>query len=430
MSSFLKDVTRVGASKFIIIVFGLGNSIITARYLGPEGNGIIAALMVYPSLFMSFGSLGIQQSTTYFLGRKVFTEEQIKTAITQIWSLTTVVSIIISFLLIKYFSNSGDNLLLVAFALLPIPFNLFNTYNSGIFLGKNDIRTYNKINWIPTVLIFFGGLLLVVGLKLNVAGAILAFVLGPLSMSIILLYKNKFLNAFSLKYDWGIIKSMLSLGVIYALALLIINLNYKVDVILLDKLSTSHQLGLYSKGAGITEYLWHIPMLFSTIVFARSAVSKNQDGFSHKVAQLLRVSFILIGVASIVLLILSKFIIVTLYGEQFLGSISVMNYLLPGVLILTIYKVMNMDLAGRGKPWISMKAMIPTLILNIVLNYIFIPKYGANGAAISSTISYALAGVLFLHFYSNETNMPIVTILKYRKSDFDPIIDVYNKIKR
>src|SRR5699024_6628372 len=148
---------------------------ITARYLGPEGNGIIAALMVYPSLFMSFGSLGIQQSTTYFLGRKVFTEEQIKTAITQIWSLTTVVSIIISFLLIKYFSNSGDNLLLVAFALLPIPFNLFNTYNSGIFLGKNDIRTYNKINWIPTVLIFFGGLLLVVGLKLNVAGALLAF---------------------------------------------------------------------------------------------------------------------------------------------------------------------------------------------------------------------------------------------------------------
>src|SRR5699024_5410139 len=204
------------------------------------------------------GSLGIQQSTTYFLGRKVFTEEQIKTAITQIWSLTTVVSIIISFLLIKYFSNSGDNLLLVAFALLPIPFNLFNTYNSGIFLGKNDIRTYNKINWIPTVLIFFGGLLLVVGLKLNVDGALLAFVLGPLSMSIILLYKNKFLNAFSLKYDWGIIKSMLSLGVIYALALLIINLNYKVDVILLDKLSTSHQLGLYSKGAGITEYLWHI----------------------------------------------------------------------------------------------------------------------------------------------------------------------------
>lgn len=430
MSSFLKDVTRVGASKFIVIVFGLSNSIITARYIGPEGNGIIAALMVYPSLFMSFGSLGIQQSTTYYLGRGVFTEEQIKVAITQIWSLTTVFSVITSFFLIKYFSSSGDNLLLVIFALLPIPFNLFNTYNSGIFLGKNDIGTFNKINWIPTVVIFFSALVFIVLFKLNVAGALLAFVLGPLSMSFILLFKNKFLKAFSLKYDWRIIKSMLSLGVVYALALLVINLNYKVDVILLDKLSTSYELGLYSKGAGITEYLWHIPMLFSTIVFARSAVSKNEDGFSHKVAQLLRVSFILIGVASLVLFVLSKFIIVILYGKEFLGSTSVMNYLLPGVLILTIYKVMNMDLAGRGKPWISMKAMVPALILNIILNYLFIPAYGANGAAISSTISYAIAGIMFLYFYSKETKIPIASILTYRKSDFDPIIDLYNKIKR
>ncbi len=429
MATFIKDAVRVGVSKFLMIIFGLGTSIITARYIGPEGNGIIAALLVYPSLFMSFGSLGISQSTTYFLGKGIYSENQIKTAITQIWIITTIFSIIISFVLMRYFSETGGNLYLVILAVLPIPFSLFNTYNSGIFLGSNDIRTYNKINWIPTLIILIGTSLFVIGLKLDVAGALLASVGGSLFMALVLLFKNKFIQAFSFKYDWTIIRAMLSLGIVYAVSLLVINLNYKVDIIILDKLSTPFEMGIYSKGNGITSYLWQIPMLFSTIVFARSAVSKDGLQFSYKVAQLLRVSLIFIGLMSIILLVMSELIIVGMYGEPFRGSISVLNYLLPGVLILTFYKVLNMDLAGKGKPWISMKAMIPALIINIALNLIFIPKYGANGAALSSTISYALSGTLFLFFYSKEAQISIKEILTYKKTDFDPILNVLKKAR-
>src|SRR5690606_24856053 len=123
---------------------------------------------VYPSLFMTVGSLGIRQSTTYFLGKNIFEEEKIKTAITQIWIITTIVSIFSCFLLMYYFSRSGSNLSLVLLALSPIPFSLFNTYNSGIFLGKDDIRTFNKINWIPSLLVLIATAILVVGMNLNV----------------------------------------------------------------------------------------------------------------------------------------------------------------------------------------------------------------------------------------------------------------------
>ncbi len=430
MSSFLKDTFRIGISNIVIILSGLTTSIITARYIGPEGNGIIAALLVYPSLFMSFGSLGIRQSTTYFLGKGIYSEEQIKTAITQIWMITSIISIITSFILIRYLSNSGENLTLVILALLPIPFTLFNTYNSGVFLGKNDIKTFNKINWIPGLIALIGTGFFVVLLKLNVAGAMLATAAAPLFMSLLLLFKNKFLKAFKLQYDWQIIKSMLSLGIVYAVSLLVINLNYKMDIILLDELSTPYELGIYSKGSGITQYLWQIPMIFSTIVFARSAISKDGLKFSMQISQLLRLSFIAIGAGSFILYLLSDIVIVGMYGEAFRGSTSVLNYLLPGVLILTIYKVMNMDLAGKGKPWISMKAMTPALVLNIILNILLIPKYGADGAAFSSTISYTMAGLLFLFFYSKEVKIPIKTIITYKKSDFDPILNILRKFKK
>src|SRR5690554_5557729 len=117
MNSFLKDLFSVGSSKVLIILAGLGTSIITARYIGPEGNGIIAALLVYPSLFMSIGSLGIRQSTTYFLGKGIYSEEKIKTAITQIWFFTTLFSLLVCFILMRYLSASGGNIFWVSLAL-------------------------------------------------------------------------------------------------------------------------------------------------------------------------------------------------------------------------------------------------------------------------------------------------------------------------
>ncbi|WP_418637613.1 flippase [Winogradskyella sp.] len=430
MSSFLKDILRVAFSNGIIIFFGLGSSIITARYLGPEKNGIIAALLIYPGLFMSVGSLGIRQSTTYFLGKNIYSEEEIKTSISQIWMFTTIVSLIICFVLMRVFSNSGDNLLWVLLALAPLPFSLFNTYNSGIFLGKNDIKTFNKINWIPSLLSFVGLFVFVISLSFDVSGALIASIAGPLFISILLLFKNKFVQSFSLKYNWTIIKAMLSLGIVYAIALFVISLNYSIDIIILDKLSTSFELGIYSKGAGVSQYLWQIPAILSTIVFARSAVSKNDYQFSIKVAQLLRLSFILVSLLAVILMFVSPLLIVGMYGEDFYESIRVLQVLLPGVIILTIYKVMNMDLAGKGKPWISMKAMIPALIINVVFNFLLIPKYGATGASIASTVSYSIAGFLFLFFYSKETEIPIKEILAYKRTDFDPILNLIQKFKK
>tara|TARA_B110000238_G_scaffold199024_1_gene245095 strand:+ start:1911 stop:3203 length:1293 start_codon:yes stop_codon:yes gene_type:complete len=429
MKNFLFDAFSIGVSKLLMIVFGLTTSIIVARVLGPDKNGIIAALLVYPSLFMSIGSLGIRQSTTYFLGKGIFSEDQIKTAITQIWLFTAVFSVAVCYLLMHYFSKSGENKWLVALALSPIPFALFNTYNSGIFLGKNQISVFNKINWIPTLVILVTTTILVLCLSYDISAYLIALLVGPLFISFILLFKNKFIHAFSFNYNWNVIKQMLSLGLVYALALLIINLNYKIDVILLDNLSTSFETGIYSKGVGVTEYLWQIPMLLSTVVFARSAVSKDDKAFSIKVAQLLRLSFLVICVVALVLFLLSKFIIVLMYGEAFSGSVMVLNTLLPGVLLLTIFKVINMDLSGKGKPWVSLKAMTPALLVNVVLNVVFIPKYGAVGAALASTISYSLAAILFIFFYSKETKIPVLDIIRYKASDFQPIIQILKKLK-
>lgn len=419
--SFIGDLIRVMMSKGIVIMAGIINSIITARYLGPDNNGIIAALAVYPSLFMTIGSLGIRQSTAFFLGKSIYTETEIKQAVAHIWFFTSVISVIVCFCLMRYLSESGYNLTWVFLSLIPIPFTLFNTYNSGIFLGKNQIRTFNRINWIPPVITLILAAILLIGWSKGISGYLIASLTGPIVVSVILLFKNEFINAFTLRFNFTIIKKLLSLGIVYAVSLLIINLNYKIDIILLDKLSTPFETGIYSKGSNIIQYLWNIPMILSTIVFARSASAKDGYAFSLKVARLLRLSLLIIGGAATIMAVFAYFIIVGMYGSEFVGSVDVLRILVPGVVLLTLFKVMNMDLAGKGKPWIAMKAMIPSLATNVALNVTLIPKLGAIGASWASTVSYSLAAVLFIYFYSRETGVRLKDIFRYAKEDFEPL---------
>lgn len=416
-------------SKGIVIMVGIINSIVTARYLGPENNGIIAALAVYPSLFMSIGSLGVRQSTAYFLGKQIHSEKDIKRTITQIWFFTSVLSVCVCFLLMRYLSKSGDNLYWLVLSLIPIPFALFNTYNAGVFLGKNEIRNFNRINWIPPFVSLLLVCMLVIAFALGVSGYLLAAIGGPVVMSLILLFKNNFIRSFSLNFNIKIIKDMLSLGIVYAISLLIINLNYKIDVILLDRLSTAYETGIYSKGSNIIQYLWNIPMILSTIVFARSASAKNGRAFSFKVAQLLRLSFIVIGTGALLMVAFADYIIIGMYGLAFEESINVLRILAPGVVLLTVFKVMNMDLAGKGKPWVAMKAMIPSLVVNIILNFMLIPEYGSIGSSWASTISYSVAAILFVFFYSKEVEINVSQIFTYKKGDFDPFKTILKKIK-
>lgn len=430
MSSFIKDLLAVFKSKVTVILCGVLTSIITARYLGPSGSGILATLIVYPDLLMSVGSMGVRQSTAFYIGQNKRSTSDIFSAMLSTWIFSSVVCLIACFILLKYVTKEEFSNTLIFLALLPLPFSLLTTYASGVFLGMNKIKEFNTVNWIPNVIKLISYVLLIIVLPLNIYGALIGISLGYVILLFFVWRKIRSLIEIKLEFDFPLIKQLFSLGVIYAVCLLVINLNYKVDVVLLERLSTSFEIGIYTKGVSIVEHLWDIPTLLSTIIFARSATAKDNKLFSYKVAQLLRICFIVILLVSVVFFFASEFIMVTMYGKGFAPSATVQKLLLPGVLLLTIFKVLNMDLAGKGKPWVAMIAMIPALVINVILNFLWDAKYGANGAALASTISYASSAILFLYMYSKHVEIPISQILRFSMSDFDFVKEFLQKLKK
>ncbi|HAV23839.1 MAG TPA: hypothetical protein DCX46_10175, partial [Bacteroidetes bacterium] len=54
----------------LTIPIGIASAIVTARTLGPDGRGVLAAIMVLQGLAIQFGTLGFNGSTMYFLSHK------------------------------------------------------------------------------------------------------------------------------------------------------------------------------------------------------------------------------------------------------------------------------------------------------------------------------------------------------------------------
>jgi Na+-driven multidrug efflux pump len=96
-----------------------------------------------------------------------------------------------------------------------------------------------------------------------------------------------------------------------------------------------------------------------------------------------------------------------------------MKFLVPGIVAIVVHKVLNMDLAGRGKPYVALWSFLPALALNIVLNLLLIPLWGAAGAALATSASYGIAAVGFLIHYSRETQVPLMEVVTYSRADFE-----------
>ncbi len=150
-NTFIRDVLSVFKSRVAIILFNLIKVAIIARVLGPELNGQIAIILVYPSLFVVMGGMGIRKSSAFLIAQSPNLKQKIYKSIVQFWVLTSTVCVSASILLLLYANTMKLDNIIIFLAVIPIVFSLLNNYMAGIYLGENRISEFNKINWLPTL---------------------------------------------------------------------------------------------------------------------------------------------------------------------------------------------------------------------------------------------------------------------------------------
>jgi O-antigen/teichoic acid export membrane protein len=421
--SFIKDSFSIFFTKIIVVVLSVAGVIILARGLGPENRGLLAALLIYPQLLIALTEGGMRQAATFYLGKKLAPEGEILAALILYVAIAGLLGygLVLSLLSLVGNESFSFSMMLIAAAIIPTSLTV-NTFR-GYFLGKQEIARFNKSTWMERCL--YIGLLLTLYLTetLSVITAVAATTAAAAFNAIQAWRYVKEINTAVLQLKLSVIWRMLKIGLVYAFALFLIIANYKINILLLELLSTPSEVGYYAVSVQVAELMWQLPGAIMLVLMSRSA--NNQDhtnAWPEKVALVCRLMIFTTIVSAIPLALVVKYGMVLALGVDYLPTINIIFILLVSTVFMVPFKSLNADLAGEGRPIISICILLPAVILNIVLNYYLIPSYGALGAATATLFSYALCGVLICIIYSSKKRIPIASLVIPRQTDFAHVL--------
>ncbi len=418
LNQLFRDILGVLSSNVVSVIMGLFAGIVIARYLGPEGRGVFGVLITVPTIVLSFGALGMQRATLFHLANEKFNNNQVLGSLLFLWltaSTLGVLAVLTSFYFIDSSFLKID--LIIALATI-IPFQLGISYMGGVYLGFEKYKGANMFRWSRPVVNLVLLCIFLIILQMDVRGAVYAY---AISVALIFFYGlNHLITNFGFKpkINTSVMKSMLTLGIQYALSFFMIQLNLRIDILILNDLLSKSEVGYYSVASNVAEQLWQLPMAIGVVVMTKTAVVSQREQMDRKIGTILRLSTLTGIVGASALALISPYIIPLVFGKAFASSALITNFLLPGIVFFMIFRVLNSRLDGIGKPLVAVYIAVPALLLNIVLNYLLIPLWGTIGAALASDISYFCAALAMMIVYSKINNHSLKELILIKSDDF------------
>ena len=268
------------------------------------------------------------------------------------------------------------NLLIILFQGLLTAYKIFNTQN--VILSTTNfifliflfvLKIFNSHNLNNSILVFTGY-------------AILFFLQGLLMM--IFSFKRKTIidNDFKLSpfYKNGLIMMLSSL-----LYLCFV----RIDNFFVEKYTNPVTLSNYVQCGKIGQYFIYIPSIITSTLLpyiSSQEVAKDYDSWKKIFNPFLKILII----ASIILLLLGKYLYPFLFGSEFIEMNTYMVIFIPGFMGLSLLTLFNSIYIGKGniKKILIGDAIGLTLVFS--LDVFFIPNNGAIAAAIISSTAYMI----------------------------------------
>ncbi len=419
---FVQGTTITFASGVLSLLVGVGTSVILARVLGPEGRGIYALATLLPALIVTFGNLGIGPATVYYVARGDFRCQEIlgnnvllSLGIGGIGILAGLV--VVLFFREAIFPDVSPGCLLLALAIVPV--DVFFSYVRYVLLGAQRIKEFNYVQIVHSIL-FLGFIsLALLGLNAGVPGAIVAALLTWVVVdALVFCLAKRVAGGIDAKPNISYLKRVTTYGVQAHLASILGFLNYRVDMFLVNAFLGPVAVGLYAVGVGLVEKLWMISHAAATVLYPRVAAETEEQRRKEFTPLVSRAVLWITMIVAIVLAFLSRWILLLLYGRDFLPAVSALQALLIGIIALSAGRMLANDIAGRGRPGLNIYPGIAAVATNVALNLLWIPHYGILGAAWASTVSYTVSFLGSLFFYCRISGNRWTVVILPQKGDW------------
>ncbi len=182
----------------------------------------------------------------------------------------------------------------------------------------------------------------------------------------------------------------------FAISALSIAVYMTLDQVMLGVLSNDHAVGIYAAAVRVSESTLLLPMVIlasATPVLTRMhrtnpALYRAQ---TQRLVNALTAAGLLLAVLGGAL---AKVVVGVLYGEAFHSSAGLLAALLVANIFVFQGIAGSMWIVNEGLQRAYMLRTLTGAAINVGLNLVLIPRYGAIGAAWATLIAYAYAGLL------------------------------------
>jgi O-antigen/teichoic acid export membrane protein len=399
--------------KIILAIFNFINLILISRILGPSLKGEYSTVINYVSMLIVVFNFGL---TIIYPHIKKNKDEYIPTLISMIYFF---------FSLLFFISMSlvfSTNNVFIKYIYVLVPFTLLANQVGGLAIIE-DIRISTKIYIITVFIQTFCTIMLVFLPNETIIGPVVVYIIKDLS--IILLSSKLLIKHINLeKISFYKFYKIMSMGFIPMLAALMSTLNYKLDILMLERLGINFYLiGLYTTGTALAQIVWMFPDAFKEVI----AYKITREDNNKEVNIALRISVTIAILSILVMYIFGEYGISILFGTEYIDALDVTIIIFLGNISMVYFKIIGMYYQVKGKFKYHFWVLLTSVITNLILNYLLIPRFNIYGAAISSIASYSIAGLFYLSNYIKNCNVKKIDVIFIRKKD---IKYMYNQIMK
>lgn len=402
---YFKNTSWLFAEKILRMVVGLFVVIWVARYLGPEQFGLLSYAQSFVGLFTAIAALGLNGIVVRELVKdESRSDELIGTAF---WLKLLGAFGVLCILAIAINFTSNDNytnmlVFIIASATIFQSFNVVDFYFQSKVMSKYVVYA--------NIISLFISSLVKIALILNEA-PLIAFAWVILFDSFVLTcgFIYFYLKHSSLKIKHLTFKRETAVALLkdswpLILSGIVISIYMKIDQVMIKEMMNSEAVGQYAAAVRISELWYFIPTVIASSLFPALINAKKQSEALYY-ARLQKLYDLMVWMAiaiALPLTFLSDWVVNLLYGEQYNQAGSVlMIHIWAGVFVF-LGVASGKWFIAENLQMLSFWRTFYGMVSNVILNFILIPKYGIQGAAISTLASQVIVTYIS-DFFNKKT---------------------------
>ncbi len=381
----------------IFIGFQFLNTLLISRLAGPVGYGQYSLLIVNAGFLLTITSMGLPSGILFHSSSRDISPAWL---LKLTWSSTVVQLMVIASIDFILFMGYGDGLLWQ-------PENVWLSaggflFTISIILTEKYYALYNGYGFLlqyHKLLAGFNVLLAIIliacssYIRENINTVLYIFVgTQVLQLLFLAVWYSKHQPSFQ-----NVTEASTKLLYGYAIHAFFSNLLYflmtRIDVWMVEYFYGTGILGVYALPVRLIQMTLILPSLLASIILPKITSGELPPKMFESVFRMLASLNMAIIFAAFVF---SPWLLPFIFGTAYSSSVYVLLWLLPGAFFLSMQIYLAAYFAGKGKLRINMVSMIVGTILAMALYLWLIPEYGINGAAIASSLAYAVS---FLYSY-------------------------------